>query len=72
MWLSDLGGHSMVKCKEEVGVEVLLGAEASGVQSPGVTQESSTSKNKDLHAGPPSVSMPWEVFLCNGLFLYIA
>ena len=59
MWLSILGGCSMVKWEGEGGVEVLWGARTFGIWSPGVIWERSTSRNDDLWAGLPSISMPW-------------
>ena len=59
MWLSVLGGCSMVRWEGEGGVKVPRGAGALGIRSPSVTWERSTSRNEGLWAGSPSVSMPW-------------
>ena len=55
MWLSALGGCSIVRCVGDVAVEVLWGAEALGVWSPDVTLERSTTRK----VGSLSILMPW-------------
>ena len=59
MWLSALGRCSMARWDGEGGVNVMQGAGALGIWSPGVTWGSSTSKDEGLWAGLPSISMPW-------------
>ena len=55
MWLSALGGCSIVRWVGEVGVKVLWGAEALGAWSPGVFEERSTSRK----AESLNIHMPW-------------
>ena len=67
MWLSALGGHSIVRWEEEVGVEVLQGAEAMGTWSPGVTLERSTCRNAGLWADSLKYLHCWLVILIKKL-----
>ena len=61
MWLSALGGHSIVRWEGEVGVDVLQGTETLGEWPPSVNWERSTDRNEGLQTGSPSIFMPWTI-----------